>query len=121
MEKPIPVIRDKIVAEYVSYLEEQLKKFQQSPYVDAYLTLLRVTSDWNAQIQSQQIDLFGDKDEKQFDRAHKYLVEQRPYYEQMEYFRNLMSPEQRKELDKKIKDQNLGMAEKIAINGKDKG
>jgi len=116
MEKPI--IKDKVVQAYVDELEEKLRKYEESPYCNSYLALLYQIEAWNSQLVDTPIDLFGDRENKEFDRAHKFFTEQRPYFEQLDYLRKLMTPETQIELQKKIKNQKLGMAEKLAMKAK---
>lgn len=113
-----PVIKDKTILAYVEEIENELKIFKESPYVNSYLALYGQIENWNQQLRDIKINLHGEATEKAFERAHKYFTEQKPYFEQLEYLRKLMTPEQQKELEEKMKTQKLGMAEQIALNGK---
>jgi len=101
MERPIS-IKDKEAIKYIEYLESELQRFKSSPYKDAYLSLLNQLNNWNNQLLEKPIDLFGEATDKSFERAHKYLTEQKPYFEQLDYLRKLMTPDQVKDVDKKI-------------------
>lgn len=114
MDRPVN-IKDKSVVLYIEYLETQLNKFTNSPYSNSYLSLLFQIENWNKQLTDKPIDLFKDKEAKEFDRAHKFFTEQKPYFEQLDYLRKLMLPEEQKEIDKKAKENNLGIAEKLAL------
>ena len=103
---------------YIASLEGELKKFKESPYVNSFLSCYRTIENWNRQLSENEIDIFNVEDKAKFDMAHKYLTEQKPYIEQLEYLRKLMTPEQQKELAEKVKYENLGMAEKIALQKK---
>jgi len=48
--------------------------------------------------------------------AHRFLLEKTPYLEQLKYIRKEMSPEQALELEDKVKEKAIGLAEKIAIS-----
>lgn len=100
MEKPL--IKDKDVLKYVTYLEEKIEKYEKSPYKKSYLSLKKQVDSWNEQLTNNNIDLFGDSSEKAFDRAHKFFSEQKPYFEQMEYLRGLMTKSEVEEVDKKL-------------------
>jgi len=113
-----PQIKDKEVAKYVEYIESRLMVYEKSPYKDSYLALLNQINNWNRQLNTTPIDLFADSSQKEFDRAHKFFIEQKPYFEQLEYLRKLMTPLEQKEVAEKEKIKNLGIAEKIALGVK---
>jgi len=97
----------------IKELEERLSVYERSPYKESYMALLTQINDWNEQLTENPINLFADNTSKEFDRAHKYFTEQKPYFEQLEYLRKLMNPDEIKEVDKA-----MGVAEKLAMNGK---
>lgn len=130
-----PLIKDKSVLSYVEYLEGKIKKFEESPIVSTYLTILKQVDSFNNQlnlkesekiledgskitVQSGFIDLFSDKDDKSFDRAWKYLNEAELLIEQLDKLRKKMTPEQQKEAAEQEKINNLGLAEKLALMSK---
>ncbi len=118
MEKPKKIPKD--VAPYVEYLEERVKKFESSPYVTSYISLLNQIDNWNKQLSDKPIDLFAESTDKSFDRAHKYFTEQTPYFEQLAYLRKQMSPEEKVEVEAVVrkKKERIAIAEKIAQNGR---
>lgn len=130
-----PQIKDKAIIAYVEYLEGKLKKFEESPIVNTYLTILRQVNSFNEQLSLREsektmedgqkvkvqegfIDLFSDKDDKSFDRAWKYLNEAELLIEQLDKLRKKMTPEQQRELLEQEKIANLGIAEKLALNNR---
>lgn len=116
MERPI--IKDKGALAYVEYLENRLKVYEQSPYVSSYLSLAQTIDNWNKQLFEHQINILNVEDKPKFEMAHKFLTEQKPYIEQLEYLRKLMTPEEQREIAKKKSIENVGVAEKMAMNGK---
>jgi hypothetical protein len=110
-----PKIKDAAVLAYVEHLEIQLNKFLKSPYAPTYMAILKQIEDWNAQLQKNKIDLFADKDAKEFDRSWKYFMEAVEVLERLDKMRKLMTPEETKEADKLLKDKNIGLAEQMAL------
>jgi hypothetical protein len=110
-----PVIKDKAVSAYVEFLESELLKFKSSPYVFTYLTVLTQIDNFNEQLTTKKIDLFADKDAREFDRSWKYMLESVDMIKKLDELRKLMSPENVKELEEKVKFEKLGIAEKIAL------
>lgn len=139
MEKP--QIKDKAALAYVDYLESELNKFKTSPYLKTYITISNQIDSFNEQLTIQcvrevevpvegggtrfidinpgKIDLFADKDEKSFDRGWKYLNECVDLNRKLDELRKLMTPDDMKELQKQEDLKNLGLAEKMALKGKD--
>lgn len=116
MERPI--IKDEKAKAYISFLEHRLDNYEKSPYLKSYLSLLFQINHWNEQLNENPINIFADKEAKEFDRAHKYFTEQRPYFEQLDYLRKLMNPDDEKAISEKLKYANLPLAEKMALNNK---
>lgn len=113
-----PVIKEKAALAYVEYLEGELNKFKASPYLTTYITILTQISNFNEQLTEKKIDLFADKEAKEFDRGWKYMLESVDMIKKLDELRKLMSPEEQKELQKQIELKGLGTAEKIALNSK---
>ena len=102
----------------ISELETELSIFKESPLVNSYLSTLTFINKIDKQIKDKDIDIFNAENKPIFEMAHKYQTEKIPYLEQLEWLRNKMSPEQQKEANEKIKHDNLGIAEKIALKNK---
>lgn len=137
-----PTVKDAKILAYVEYLELELKKFTDSPYVNTYITIKNQLDSFNEQLTIQnvreveiptegggtrfidvtpgKIDLFADKDAKEFDRSWKYMLEAVDMNKKLDELRKLMLPSQQKELEEKQKMENLGIAEKIAMNAKNR-
>lgn len=133
-------IKDKAVLAYVEELEAKLNVYEESPYLNTYITIKGQIDSFNEQLTIKnltsktifededdeigkevdfipgKIDLFGDKDEKCFDRAWKYMLESIDMLKKLDELRKLMTPDLQEELSKKIKHQKLGVAEKLALN-----
>ena len=96
-----PPIKDKSVLAYVEYLESKFK----SPYYNSYTACKTTIDRWNAQLMKREIDIFDSENKSIFDMAHKFLTEQKPYLEQLEYLSKLITPEEVKEGEsRKIKE-----------------
>ena len=62
-----------------------------------------------------KIDLFGDGDSKEFDRAFKYFDKMVDLLKQLDEIRKLMTPEEQKEAAKLQEEKKMSMAERIAF------
>ncbi len=113
MEKPI--IKAGPVLDYVNYLENKLGLYEKSPYSSSYLACKTTIDRWNEQLMETEISLLDSEQKPMFDMAHKYLTEQKPYIDQLEYLRGKMSPDDKKAADEIQKTQSLGIAEKLAV------
>lgn len=115
MNKP-SLIKDKEVLKYIEFLELKLEKYERSPYANTYIAICKQIEVWNVQLKGQNIDLFADKDAKEFDRSWKYFMEALDVLKRLDEMRKLMTPEEVKKAEKELKDQNIGLAEKMAIH-----
>ncbi len=94
-----PTLKEKSAIEYVDYLENELKKYTNSPYSQGYSPVKRTIDDWNEEIKQGGIKILSDDDNAKFARAHKYFTEIKPYYDILEYFRSKMSESEKEEVD----------------------
>jgi len=118
MKKPSG-IKDKNALKYIEYLETELKKFTQNPLVESYRATYHFINKINGQIITNQIDIFDEDFKKVYDMLHKFLIDKQSLLQDVEITRKSMTPEQEKELQRKLAVDNLPMAEKMAImNGK---
>ena len=114
-----PVIKDRLILTYIEELETKLSLYEKSPYVKTYLTLLHQLDDFNEQLTIQEkemnvegtmqkvkfgrIDLFGTKDEKEFERGFKYMIQVNDLLENIDKIRKKMTTEEKAEVDSNIK------------------
>lgn len=117
MDRP-KVIKDKSCLEYIEYLESQVKLFTESPYADSYLSIKRFIDSGNKQIGSKEIDLFTDEGQKDHKSISKFAAQLKDLFAQMEFYRAKMNPSEQRKLDEKIKEDSLGVAERIALQNK---
>ncbi len=136
-----PKIKDPLILVYVEDLEKQLEVFARSPYLATYLTIKSQIDSFNEQLTIKapetktifvegkeesfevipgKIDLFADKDSKEFDRAWKYLNEAPSLIKNLDELRKSLTPEETKKAEKILKDKNLPLAEQIALKNNDK-
>ncbi len=101
---------------HIGELENKLAVYERSPYLKTYITILNQIDSFNEQLTIQtvektiegqkveveygKIDLFADKDSKEFDRGWKYLNECVDLNKKLDELRKLMSPEEQKEARK---------------------
>ena len=111
-------IKDKYCLEYIEYLEAQLKMFTESPNVESYMSIKRIVDAGNKQIAAREIDLFTDEGQKDHKAISKFASQLKEYESQMEFFRGKMNPQQMRILNEKMKEDNLGVAERIALHSK---
>lgn len=110
-----PSIKAGPVLDYVEYLEKKIELYEKSPYSSSYLACKKTIDRWNNQLLDTEISILEAEQKPMFDMAHKYLTEQKPYIDQLEYLRGKMSPEDKKAADEIQKTENLGIAEKLAV------
>lgn len=114
----------------VKKLLDDYNEFYKSPYFDTYITLYTQVSDWNAQLkigeekttigengiqvktQSGKIDLFADKDSKEFERVFKYFSEVLTILDALDKIREKLSPKEKVDAEKAKK---LSKSNAVAI------
>ena len=107
------------ILRYLEHLESELARFKESPYLSSYLACWTTIENWNLQLSENEINILNPEQKQVFEMSHKFLTEQRPYIEQLEYLKGLMSPEEKKELEVQLATKKMNIAEKIAVrNGK---
>jgi hypothetical protein len=137
MERPTKIPKD--ILPYVEEIEGKLYVYENSPIVESYVTIYNQVRSFNKQlqlgkeettisedgievfVQSGFVDLFADKEDKSFDRTKWYFENILDLNKTLDELRKLMTPEQQKEANEKVKHDNLGIAEKIALNSKNGG
>lgn len=92
----------------IEELEKKLSVYERSPYFKTYITISNQIDSFNQQltirkeqkegreIEVGKIDLFAEKDSKEFDRAWKYLNECIELNKKLDELRKLMTPEEKK-------------------------
>jgi hypothetical protein len=89
MERPTNV-KDKSVLAYIHYLEDQLK----TPYAEAYISLKNVIDKGNEQLKNFDMDIFTLEGEAKFKQALKFSSQLKDWFEQLEYFKSKMNPDE---------------------------
>lgn len=137
MKRPEGKIKDKAWEEYIIHLEKELLKLKSSPYYESYKTLHDQISSWNTQLsisgekkerilgydkegnpvketyQQGYIDLFADKESKEFERAIKYFDLMNGLLTKLDDIKMKMNPEERRQLEEEEKRRALSGAEKF--------
>jgi len=75
---------------------EFIRNIVNSPFYDGYLAVKITIDNLNLELQDGAAKIITDDEDndKQFERSHKYITEMKPYYEQLQYFRSQLLPEQ---------------------------
>jgi hypothetical protein len=115
MEYP-KTLKDAIVL--IDELRAELKKYTESPYLTAFNANRKFMEDNCEKIQNNMLDYSEPENKPIWEVRHKFLTEIQPYLENDEFLRNKMSPEQKRELEKEEKFNQLDIATKMAIKNK---
>ena len=132
MERPNKIPKE--VLPYIEHLEQELTKFKKSPYSKTYLTIYNQLESFNEQltikgdktladgtkVKEGFVDLFAEATDKSFDRTKWYFDKILDLNKNLDELRKLMTPDEQKEMAKQIEMKNLGLAEKIALNGRNR-
>lgn len=124
MERPsLKGLKDKSIVEYIESLENQLKVYNDSPYVASYLNLKRIVDQGNEQMGTIKIDILTDDGQKNYKAISKFALQLQEYGEQMEFFKSKMTSKEVEIVDglvvKKSLGQKVGVAEQMALKEKD--
>lgn len=94
-EERISKISDKEAADFI-------RTIVRSPYLDGYLAVKTTIDNLNEELKSgvAKINEGVSDADKSFERSHKYITEMQPYYEQLEYFRKRLLPQEQEETER---------------------
>lgn len=144
MNRPETKLKDKAWEEYIDHLESELKKVKQSPHYKTYKTIYNQIDNWNEQLtitgESEKyvvgydskgeaimasrkkgaIDIFGSKDDKEFERAMKFFLEIGKLSDDLDKLRAKLTPEDKKALEDEERLSNTGTLEKFLTKSKEK-
>ncbi len=84
---------------------EFIRNILSSPYYDGYLAVKCTIYNLNSELKNGAAKIIVEDDngsEKAFDKSHKYITEMIPYYEQLEYFREKMLPNEIKKAEQEV-------------------
>lgn len=96
-----------------------IEQIAQSPYLDGYLAVKTTIDNINQELKAGAAKITsGEGEDKNFDRSHKYITEMQPYYEQLEYFRKKLSPQELEEVNERPADLLDEARLKLKRNGK---
>lgn len=110
MERPTKIPWN--ILPYVEYLEHQLK----TPYADSFLSLKRMVDKGNSQIKNTEIDIFTPEGDAKFKQAAKFSSQLKEWFNQMEYFKSKMSPDEVKKATQVV-IKSEGVEEYLKENG----
>lgn len=85
----IDTIKDKGAIEFI-------RTVVRSPFLDGYLAILTIITSMNAELQGTVKSLAQEDVDasKTFAISHKYILEMQSYYDQLEYFRKKLLPDE---------------------------
>lgn len=100
----------------IKMLEEKLAVYEKSPYYGGYMSTLHQLTKWNNELFTNPISLQAveDGDMRAFDKAMKFLERKKELYEQLEYLRTKLSPEEKADSEKKEVEEHS--VEKFILN-----
>lgn len=137
MNRPESKLKDKAWEEYINHVEQEIQKLKSSPYYDSYQTLRDQITSWNSQLkitgerkertlgydkegnpitetyQQGYIDIFADKDSKEFERAIKYFDQIENLLTKLDSIKLKMNPEDRRQMEEDEKMRSVTGAEKF--------
>jgi hypothetical protein len=86
----------------VEELKEKLSVYENSPYVDAYLGVIKHIGACNKDLIDTPAGLRDEEDMKAFEKFEKYILKIDEYYNKLQYLRDKMNPQEIKEVDAKV-------------------
>ncbi len=118
-EERISEVKDKEAADFI-------RMVVNSPYIDGYLAVRATIDNINSELQggaitimSEAVQLTNGKFEvkdKAFERGHKFITEIQSYYDQLEYFRKHLPPQEIQD----IEDRAIDLIDEARLNLKKK-
>jgi hypothetical protein len=90
----------------IKELEDKLEVYENSPYSDAYLGVLKHIGACNKDLNDNPAGLRDEEDMKAFEKYEKYILKVDEYYNKLAYLREKMSPTEKKVVDEKAKKSN---------------
>jgi hypothetical protein len=97
----------------VEYLESRLKFYEESDYLESYMSIKKVVDHINLEIKNS----ISDVESKGYESVTKHAEKLPKFLAQLESFKAKMSPADRKSVEKRMQE-NAGLAEKIALSEK---
>lgn len=100
-------IKEKSALAYIEHLEASLRLYENSPYLESYVTIYNQLKSFNEQLVIEisldgtvkgKIDLFAEKEDKSFDRTKWYFENILDLNKTLDSLRKLMTPEEVKEI-----------------------
>lgn len=99
MKRPdLKGVKNKEIVSYIEYLESQLN----TPYFNSFKSIKKIVDNGNRQIDSLTIDIFTPEGESQFKLVSKFANSIKDLFEQMEYLKSKMSPDEAAESNRLI-------------------
>ena len=96
-------------------LEAKLAIYEDSPFNDAYLGILKQIEACNRDLLNQPSGLMSEEDAKAFERYEKYILKVDEYYEKLTYLRDKMNPKDQEHVDNVKKKKMTKVGEQVAI------
>jgi hypothetical protein len=86
----------------VEELEKKLAVYESSPYKDSYLGVYMTVTRWSKELKDKtfEISSTSDDDVKAFEKAHKASTTMKTLFEQLDFLRSKLLPEQMEDVKK---------------------
>jgi hypothetical protein len=86
----------------IKELEAKLAIYESSPYKEAYLGVYMTVTRWSNELKDKtfEISSTSDNDVKAFEKAHKASTTMKALFEQLDFLRSKLLPEQIEEVKK---------------------
>ncbi len=83
----------------IKELEEELAKYKESPYLNAYTGLYATMERWSHELKTKtfSISAVEDDDMKAFEKAHKVSISMKALFDQLDFLRSKITPAQQEE------------------------
>lgn len=91
---------------------EFVKTILESPYLKGYKAVLTTIDNLNQELMEGVAKIKPEEEgngDKQFERSHRYILEMKPYYDQLEYFRSKMTGAELKQEEKTGKSKGIAV------------
>ncbi len=106
-EERIGTIADKEAADFI-------RMVVNSPYMDGYNAVMTTITNLNEELQQGAVTIISEANvsadgkieikDKAFERGDKYIREMQSYYDQLEYFRKHLTPQELEDIEEKAID-----------------
>lgn len=86
----------------IEELKARLEVYEGSPYSNAYIGLYETIDRWSGELKTTNFSIqnTGDDDMKAFEKAHKVATSMKVLFDQLDFLRSKMTPQQQDDVKK---------------------